>query len=446
MRAILLHFYVLCPTLKIFPAKYGFVPITRMELKEYLRPALSRRSFRFSRLRGLVRDDTLRSLRFANAFSRPMPAPESSNGRTDRGANLMRGLSKAGETLRIPIMEALIGLSGAAGPDGRINNEARMEAMRRIEGILRECGVHSAFGRNMSAGLMLHDAEFAGVPLRVYLGESYGASLGRGRLNLSPNGACSLEIDLTQTAARLVQILDYYLANPVKPPPHLDSLRLSLIRAPKERLITALGSRMEGGRIPPEGMPVLFALDVSCLRLANDSLDCLLAENGSPRDFMLHALNMCAGNVLAHETAHLQESRASGALVLRPIVRETIAYLLQAVHCDPADAFRSMMLRGFDISMIMPNFDAAIRSMGPHAFCLERAYLRGWARGMLEGLLEQIRAATGREIRIDAAPIVHAQDICPVQKCDMPFVERALCNPNLRVDSALIRLPEPESG
>ncbi|MCI0503695.1 hypothetical protein L0Y65_03205 [Candidatus Micrarchaeota archaeon] len=421
--------------------------VTRGELKEYLGPALSRKTFRFCRLRGLVREGTLQSLRFARAFSHPenLHAGSAQPRRSRRGAEIMRELSKTEPWLRLPVMDALRKLSGGAGPGGHASPSARMEAMERIQETLLDCGVHAVFGKPASAGLMLHAREAAGIPLRLYLGESFGDKLGRGRLNRHPGGSWSLEVDVTQTAARLMQAVEYWLADFRLPLPHLDMQRLSFVRAPRELLKKNLAECMERGRVAGEHVPVMFALDVSCLRLINDQLECIASGSATPQDFLMRALNASMDSVLAHEIAHLQERRASGFAALHPMAKETLAYLLQAAYSEPADAFRGMMMRGFDITLMMPAFDAALRAMGSHAFCLERGYLRGWARGMLDEFEKLCGFGTGAKPAIGTDAITNAQTNDYITEGDLPLIERALCNPNLRTKYAPISLPDADS-
>jgi hypothetical protein len=442
------------------------VSITRRELKEYFKPALSRKSFRFSRLHGLVHGGTLQNLRAAKAFGRPDTSqllgafarqdksqiarayerPDKSEianaylRRRNGGKELIRELMNAEPHLQHPVMDVLRDLSKSAGPAGCTPNGAHADAMERVQRILRECGVHAVFGRPASAGLMLHDTEAAGIPLRIYLGESVGGNINRGRLHEHADGSWSVELDLTQTAARLMQVIDYWLADTGNPPAHLDARRLSFVRAPRDLLLGSLISSMERGSVKGDHVPVMYALDVSCLRLACGSLDELARASDSPRHFLLNALNMNARSVMAHEIAHLQECRANGPVALHPTIKEAFAYLFQAAYSDPADAFRTMMLHGFDITLMMPSFDAALRAIGPHSFCLQESYLRAWARGMLDALTKQFGAGAAGKPAIDASPIIEAASHAPITESDLPFVERALCNPHRRVDKTLLNL------
>lgn len=465
------HYNLSCPTFKNVTCHIHHVSLTRRELKDYFMPALSRKSFRFGRLHGLVHDGTLQNLRVAKAFGKPGPSsfrgayakpdkeqtakaygrPDKSEianaylRRRNQGKELIRELVRAGPELQHPAMDVFRELSKSAGPGGRIPIGAHADAMEQVQKILRECGVHAVFGQPTSAGLMLHEADAAGIPLRIYLGESIGDNISRGRLHGHPDGSWSLELDLTQTAARLMQVVDYWLSDNANPPAHLDAQRLSFVRAPRDLLLRHLISRMERGSVKGDHVPVMYALDISCLRLACGSLDELARACDSPRHFLLSALNMNARSVMAHEIAHLQECRANGPNSLHPTIKEALAYLYQAAYSDPADAFRAMMLHGFDITLMMPSFDAALRAMGPHAFCLQESYLRAWAKGMLDALMKQFSAGATGKAAIDASPILEAASSSPITESDIPFVERALCNPHLRVDKSLliVRPAEP---
>jgi hypothetical protein len=413
--------------------RYIHVPVTRKELRRYFEPALRRKTFRFSRLRGLVHEQTMQELRVAKAFAQPGK---------DAGA-FMRQLCKAGPQLREPVLGILRELEEKPAP-GLRQPGARAEAMDRIHRVLIECGVHAEFRMASSPGLMLHTRQAARLPVYLYLGESAGNGIGPGRFNAASDGSAHVDIDISQNAARLMQVIDYWLADFSNPPGHIDRFRMRLSRAPREQLLSALSGDFKKASLSEGEIPILLALDISCLRLLYERLQAAADESQSPPDFLRKALNMHIDWTLAHEIAHAAEHRANGQIRLHPMVREAIAYLLQAIHAEPAHAFRSMMLRGFDITEVMPSFDSALRSLGPHCFCVEGAYLRGWARGMLDAMLKGCGGSAG--LNIEQEPIARAQTSDFISPKDLPYLEKALCNPNRRLDSAHLRLDAAESS
>jgi hypothetical protein len=434
--------------------------VGRKELREYFEPALGRKAFRFHQLRGLVHEGTMQSLRVAKIFSRPdntrlareltghglrlvgssdAYGAKSSNAKRNDGHVLIRELLKADPPLKAPVLRILKDMAESAGPCG-VPPAIRSEAMARIHDILLECGVHAFFQKPSSAGLMLHWREAGGFPMHMFLGESDGGIIGQGRLNLAFGGGGSIEIDITQNAARLIQALDYWLSDADGLGRHIDPFKLKLSRIPKKKLLESLPRMFEKASLSENEIPVLYALDISCLRLIMARFDSIASESPSARSFLMRALNMQVDWTVAHEVAHLEEHRASGSLPLHPMVKEAIAYFLQAIHADPADAFRTMMLRGFDITRVMPSFDSALRALGPHVFCVEGDYLRGWARKMLDAILDRCAEAGGMAERPNPAPIRLAQTSDFITESDMPYIERALCNPNRRIGRADIKL------
>jgi hypothetical protein len=305
-------------------------------------------------------------------------------------------------------------------------------SFRRLAGLVEPAvlaGLRS--GSSRCPGLVIHTRQLFGFPAYFYLGESSGRTLGRGSLHLGGDGEALFGLSITESAARVAQVLDYWLVSRGELAVRPDAFRISLTRAPRDQLLESLGKT----QLSREEVPVLVALDVSCMRLMMERLEDMAQESGTPRDFMLRALNANLDSALSHEVAHLEEARTNGVLHPPHIVKEAIAYFLQALYADPADAFRSMMLRGFDITAMMPTFDEALRQLGPGCFCVERGFVWKWARAMLDALFERINGGKPHDAVVDVARIKAVQTSDFIAPQDMPLVERAICNPNLRISA-----------
>ena len=416
------------------------VAVTKKELRDYLRPALKRRSFRFGRLYCGVPERTVQDLRLARAFGNIRERPE----------GFMRETNSSRPEVARPItaifsgmkeVEHMCGVAGAATPRALF-----AQAMEEVRHVLIGVGVHASWGRPSSTGLMLNSAQVNGLPLYIYLGESFGGRIGQGRVNISPDGTGSVELDATQNAARLMQVMDYWLADTHRPPAHLELMKVLLARVDRAYMRRRLPAMLSQRSISGDSLPVQFALEVSCLRLMMNRLGRIADQSATPREFLLKALNAHMDSALTHEIGHFEEGIATSPLPLNVPTRETIAYLLQAVYADPADAFRMMMLRGFDITDMMPGMDRSMREKGAEAFCLTRGYLRGWAKRMLGGIFAEIRRLKGGEFAFNGAKVGHAGTSDYLTEKDMPLVEIALCNPNRRMDPKAIQLPDAESA
>lgn len=340
------------------------MPVSKQELRSYLRPMLERAEFRFGNLRGMVDEGRLNSLAAAKGAGSSVPAE-------------------------------VIYRSPAAKP-----------------------------GAPDNFGLLLGESSVSGLPLYTFLSESNGSSLQTGLFSEHGDGR-HIALNVTGAAGRLCQVLEYWLVPPGEG--HPDAFRVRLVQADGDNLKSALERMFSEAQMKREEIPVLFALDVSTLRLLASRLEEIAEGSATPREFLCRALNEKLDTTLAHEMAHLQEWRCNGHR-LPPLLRELFAYLVEALHANTADAYRSMMLNGFDITASMPSFDRALRALGPGIFHAKRGFLRGWAGNMLESTLAMLRM-DGTKALADSAEITEAQTSDFIAMADMPLVERAMFNP-----------------
>ncbi len=282
-------------------------------------------------------------------------------------------------------------------------------------------------GTGSAQGALIRGINVGGIPVSLRLAESGADSISRASVTIGAYGATVVDVNVTACGERVGQVLDYYLADSAGASGRADGFFIVYARAPREKLIAAVEKCSFG----PEQLPVSFALDVSCIRLAFESLERMALECGSPRELLRRALNSNIDSALAHEFSHIEESRIHGAQALPRVVKEALAYFLQAAYSDPADAFRSMLLRGFEIQLMMPSFDAALRNLGPACFCVERPFLRKWAIAMADAIFRGNCGKPHGELVLKQR-IIGAQTSDFIKDADMPLIERAVCNPNLR--------------
>ncbi len=401
--------------------------LTKEQIADYCKPFLRRPVFRFQHLKGMVDRKILKDLQLAKAFAYP--------GHECR--NFMAELLSARAHLKKPIDSEIDKLLDI--PESTRTNRDHFEAFGKIRHIFIEHGIHTSFERPASVGLILNTTEVAGLSAYFFLGECRDTYTGRSRLNLNSNGIGSFEVNITETASRLVQILDYWLMPPEQIKNHPQSFRLILMRTDRNALIELGPQILESAKLFKEEMPVLFALDVACVRLMMARLEKLMKESDSPQAFLCAAINMNIDSAVAHETAHLEESQAHREIKLPLQQREFLGYMLQAAYSEPGDAFRSCMLRGFDISTEMPSFDEDLRSLGFRIFCVGPQYLKEWATWMLDAVFKQLHKGKTHEEVIRPETIKEAQTSDFVRMEHMPLIEKALCNPNIGFEEEVPR-------
>lgn len=392
--------------------------ISKKELRDYCQPFLKRAKFKFKNLNGMVEPAMLKDLRLAKAFAYP----------GEDARNFIFAKSGAAPHLKEPIDREIQALMDKPG----VSNNDRFETMDRIRDIFIEHGIHSSFERPGSLGMILHQREISGLPAYFYLGESRNGYTGRGRLDFFQDGSGSFQINVSETASRLVQVLDFWLATREEVEAHPEEFRLSLIRVPEDILMEAMTKRFKASQLTREEIPVLFALDVSALRLMIARLQGFADSSSTPRGFLLKALNHHLDSAVAHETAHHEEKKAHG-LCMPHSTEECIAYLLQAIYAEPGDAFRSLMLRQFDVTEQMPSFDSAVRDLGPGCFCVPAGFFEKWATLMVDAMFKAHNGGRSHGQVVSAKTIVDVQSSDYVGMESMPLVERAMCNPNLRL-------------
>ncbi|MEW6035408.1 MAG: hypothetical protein AB1529_02235 [Candidatus Micrarchaeota archaeon] len=389
--------------------------VGKEQIKSYCAPMLRRKTFKFGRLKGLVDEPVLEGLKLAKAFGNPGPSSR----------RFIRELRMTDHNLRCDISEALRPLGGDS-PE-----IVRHQVLSGIREVFLSRGLHSRFGRPESVGLMLHSFEAFGRPVHVFLDESDGMRVGRARFNMGMEGLLWFELNATQNAARLAQLLDFWLAGPEELDCRPEGMRISLARTGAGAAGEALARAFAAEGLTEEAS-VLFALDVSCLRLMISRLASIAAESGSPREFLMRSLNAQIGSAFAHEVAHMLEREANGNVPLPRDVMEIAAYMLQALYSDPAEAFRSMMLHGVDVTVVLPSFDSSMRQLGAGAFAVGEDFLRKWA-DILAGAIFTSLGGRSHEEMLDGQKIREAAGIAPISMEHMQFIERAMCNPNLRI-------------
>ncbi len=374
---------------------------------------LRRKGFRFSRLNGLLEEERRKSLEVAMAFSQP-------NGQS----RFLYSLRDAPAGLRSGIQEAI---DSRTVPPSAQNGEAhksRLALLSAIQEQLIAHGVYSEFGRPATAGLLLGTKEAAGLRSHFVLSEPHAqTSVFCGRLTINPDGSRRMAIFVTGASARMMEVLDIWLRTPKGGEDEMFERRL--MRSDRD----SLERFVSRSALPAEETPILFALNLISMRSCVGRLREIARESGSPEEFVIRALNRQIDSVYAHETAHEEENQANGSLPLPKEMKETLAYLLEAVHGQADDAFQSLLHRSFDFARMMPRMEADIRARGISVVLEGQDYLRRWA---LDALDERFLSLTGRthEHVIDAGPIRSAQTSDHIDRRHMRLLEKAMFNPS----------------
>lgn len=385
--------------------------VTLRQVKDYCRPFLERRNFRFRQLRRFVGHTRLNDLRVAKAFAHP----------GDGAVNFMKALDMASPKLKEPITEELRKLDKR----GNITHDDRMLMIRKIQEIFLQNGIHTDFNRPSSVGLVMHSGTVSNTPVYFLLGESGGSATFCGRYYEAIDGIGSrLTVNVTSTASRLVEILDL-MFNDGKD--DNDRFERALMLRDKD----SLGQWVSKVDFDPDEVPASMFLFVLSVRESISKLEGIAAQCDTPQDFVRMAVNLQLDSVLAHETSHIEEKKANGEIPLSKGAKELIAYLLEAAYSSPDIAFRAMLDRKFEIEKMMPGMFDDIRGMGGMALLEDAAFLRACALDSLDDIFIELSSKSHDEvIRTDIIQGVQKSNY--VNGNDMPLVERAMCNPSLR--------------
>ncbi len=386
--------------------------ITERELREYCRPMLRRKGFRFSRAGPLIEEDSLRSLAVAKAFSMP-----------DGQRDFLYSLRLAPGGMRRGIHEALDRKRSLGSQNGR-GHAARLELLSDIQEVLIAHGIFAQFGRPATTGIILGTRRIGDIPVYFVLTESRSTtSVFSGRVSIGLDGRKQMAISVTGAAARLMETLDLWLRDPASSED--DRFERRLMRADRE----SLRAFLEGKSLAPDEPIFLMAINLISMRSCISRLRSLASASPSARSFLLSALNSQLDSVLAHETAHLVEREANGSIPLPKESKEILGHLLEAVHGKADDAFQSLLHREFDFAQRMPALKEDIGRKGLGALLEDSAYLSGWARAALD---ERFLALSGRthEQVVDTGAIRAVQSGDFIDEGVMPLIEKAMYNPS----------------
>lgn len=386
--------------------------VSPKEIRDYCRPMLRRKGFRFSRLNGLLEEERRRSLEVARAFSEP-----------NAQSRFLYSLRDAPESLSSGIQAAIDRRAAPASAQNGEAHKSRLALLSEIQAQLIAHGVYSEFGRPATAGLLLGTRSAGGMVSYFVLGEQVQTSLFCGRLTTNLDGRRSMAIFVTGAAARMMEVLDIWLRTPKGDEDEMFERRL--MRADRD----SLERFVSGKTLSPEETPFLLALNIISMRSCVEHLREIARDSGTPEEFVIRALNRQIDSVYAHETAHKTESEANGSLPLSHELKEILAYLLEAVHGQADDAFQSLLHRSFDFGKIMPRFESDVRARGLPVLLEGEDYLRRWA---LDTLDERFLALTGRthEHVVDTGSIRSAQTSDYIDGRHITLLKKAMYNPS----------------
>lgn len=385
--------------------------ITVREIKDYCRPFLSRRTFKFRKLKPLLGGSKVKKLMLAKAFANP--GKDSSNFQAE--------LDRAHPDIYDPIAEEFAKLNAKAS----VSHQDRFETSENVRRIFLEHGIFTDFGRPGSVGLIINQTSIQGIPTYFVLGESLRQTVFSGRL-YPPRGddPGALMIQVSSAASRVAELLDIMFNNNGSAHEHLEK---NLVRVSKQTL-RGWASQLDFER---EEVPVRLILLAVSMRASVESLLDILSSSPSPQEFLRTAVNLQLDSIVAHETSHIEERKANGHIPLNKETKEILAYLLEAVYGRPDLAFRTLMHRDCDLGVVVPKLVDHIRDKGSSAFLMEAESLRPFA---LEALDDSFLSIAGKKHSavISGDEIKNVQSSDYVEKECMPLIERAMCNPSLQ--------------
>lgn len=417
--------------------------VSKEQVYRYCKPFLRRKTFRFSRLEGAVKEERMRILRLGEKFAK-LP------GESDRFVTALR---YADGRISDPIRHEIAGIR--AKPDA--TREDWDEAVGKMRKAFIDNGVFTDFGRPSSVGLILNQTNILGVDTYFILGNSHSGVIESGRLNMDKQRP-TLMINVTNAAGRLMEILDVMFS---ESDPLMRNHDQRLVR--EIMLRHTLGSegacltldemsmmrnmiRMDEDRlmradldVPPEDFPVLSAIDVITTRASIARLERSMAESDCPEEFIIKAVNSHAAAKLAHETSHIIERKANGALRMDKRMMELLGYLIEATHFRADIAFSALLAQAgastdknlIDIRAELPDLTSDLVGLNGAAFRQKEDYIRGWAQRCMESIFIRLTGKKPDDI-IDVRPVEALRGTEFIGKEHLPLLEKALCNPTLR--------------
>ena len=384
--------------------------LTIGQVKEYCKPFLSRRTFKFKQLRPLIGGAKVRDLMLAKAFANP----------GKDFSNFQAEFDRANPHLYDPIGAEYEKFNAKTS----VSHEDRFETSERIRKIFIEHGIFTDFGRPASVGLIINTTEIQGIPTYFLLGESSRQSIFSGRL-YPPRGddPGALIVQVSSAASRVAELLDITFNNNGTGQDHLEK---NIARVSKKTL-RGWSSQLDFSH---DEVPVhLILLSISMRSTVAKLLD-IMESARNPQQFLQRAIELQLDSILAHEVAHMEECRANGSITPDKETKEILAYLLEGVYGHPDCAFRAMLQRKCDLDIAVPKLVAHIKEKKAKAFLEDAESLRPFA---LQALDEMFISITGQT----HVGLIRPSEIQSVQTSDhirtecMPLIERAMCNPSL---------------
>jgi len=394
--------------------------VRREDIKAYCKPFLERNTFRFSQIAGLLDKKLLVDLECARSVV---------DGRQDP-VKVLEEFRKVFEETGSPtnkIFESprLNCLLDSPSP------EKTFQLHQILRSVFMMSGVYIS-PENPKVGLLLHRKELEGLPINFFLAEPVRPKMETGIFFFMPEGDSSVDINVTENIARLARTLDYWLVAEASLPTRKDGFHIMLYNTPRENLLRIISRSMSKLGIRHETIPSRLALEVSCNRLMIKRLANIASASSNPRQFLCHSLNIYLDSALARQMGHIEERLALRSIPLPGPTKTAVSYLLQAIYGDPADAFRTLLARGYDLAHAVPELEDDLRSLGPESFCVDSEFLRNWAREIVDRIF--IEATDGRthDVLIEKHLLVDSQTTDHIRMPDMPLIERSMYNPNIK--------------